>query len=93
MIRFILKYSRYSAHDGFRVDSHFTVDGDVVELEKQLRRGGCGESGFERVELIGAEVIEDAPKEVVDMFMATIARLENENARLRKALEENQDVK
>jgi hypothetical protein len=49
---------RYQALDcaGLQADELFTLDLDVPELEKQLTRGGYGESGYERVSLAGVEV-------------------------------------
>jgi len=57
MIRFILQTSyRYEA-SGMEGQDFHTLDLEVPELEKQLTSGGFGETGYQRTELRGAEVI------------------------------------
>jgi len=45
---------------GIQVDNQlFTIDVDVPEVEQQLRTGGFGESGFEVIDFIGFEVLQE----------------------------------
>lgn len=57
MIRFILKKNDLYVPNQMRTESFYTVDVDCAELEHQLEQGGCGESGFTVITLIGAEVL------------------------------------
>ena len=60
MLRAILKWSTLSESTGGQLQTQlFTVDFDAPEVEAELRRGGRGEMGFERVCLEGVEVIRD----------------------------------
>ena len=56
MLRFILK-NKYSCEiSGNSGERYETIDIDVPELEKILIRGGFGESGYDKTELIGVEL-------------------------------------
>ena len=57
MIRFIIKKS-FKFDSGYEGQEFYTIDQDVVELERCLTRGGYSESTYERHELMGIEVIE-----------------------------------
>lgn len=57
MIRFILRRRRHCAYDGMDLTDFETIDFDVPELEAAMAKGGFGESGYDRTELVGAEVI------------------------------------
>ena len=57
MIRFIIKKS-FKFDSGYKGQEFYTIDQDVVELERCLMRGGYSESTYERHELMGIEVIE-----------------------------------
>lgn len=58
MLRFIIRREVFCAIDGRKQSDHFTTT-DVNELERSMRRGGYGESGYEFCELIGCEVIDE----------------------------------
>ena len=60
MIRFILRSRWVDMNLGFDKTDTFTIDGDLVELERRLRSGGRGPMGFDFCELVGVEVIEAA---------------------------------
>jgi len=60
MLRFILKVKRRDEISGYYGENIYTIDGDVVELEKCLKKGGYGECGYESHELVGIEVINDS---------------------------------
>lgn len=58
MIRFILKV-RHKREDSSEVQEFYTIPLEVPELEKALKKGGYGESSFERHELVGVEIFEE----------------------------------
>lgn len=60
MIRFIVRRKILDAHSGGLQESMLTIDADVPALEQFLTSGGCGPSGYNIPELIGAEVLPDA---------------------------------
>lgn len=62
MLRFILKMSYKDPSTGHEGGNSYTIDGDVKELEKCLRRGGFSENGYEKHELIGVELLDDVPE-------------------------------
>lgn len=64
MVRFILK-CKFMNCSGCEGEYMYTIDGDIVKLEKSLTSGGYGNGGYERHELVGVEVIvNDTRKEV-----------------------------
>ena len=56
MVRFILKRTVFDAYAMDKRVWHSTIDIDVPALEKELTGGGCGESGWDIMTLVGAEV-------------------------------------
>ena len=57
MIRFIFKNSRRDCVSGWEGSQLFTIDIEVPEIERALTAGGYGESGYDRTELIGVEIL------------------------------------
>ena len=57
MLRFIMRSHRHAANWGTDCVQYYTLDIDVPELEAALSRGGYGETGFERHDLIGVEIM------------------------------------
>ncbi len=60
MLRAILKRRIKDLHSGFEGEQVYTLDFDAEALEKELRRGGFGESGYEAIDVIGIEHIREA---------------------------------
>lgn len=58
MLRYIMKCNWGDTTSGASGFNHYTIDGDAEAVEKKLRDGGCGESGFETHELVGVEIID-----------------------------------
>jgi len=72
MIRFILQTSyRYEA-SGMEGQDFHTLDLAVPELEKQLTSGGFGETGYQRTELMGAEVIRSDSSDLIKAAKAAL---------------------
>lgn len=63
MIRFILRTETLDSCNGLKTSQLWTIDCECPELEAALSRGGSGESGYEYVSMVGAEVRADAAKE------------------------------
>jgi len=63
MIRFLMKRRMSDHNENLDRSCFFTIDGDLVELERQLRLSGRGPMGFDYCELVGVELIDDKPKE------------------------------
>ena len=59
MLRVMLRRRMHDAASGCSIDNLFTLDVEVPELEQQLRKGGYGESGFEVIEMVGVEVLQE----------------------------------
>lgn len=64
MLRVIFRHRMKDAISGCATTSLFSVSVDVPAIERELRRGGFGESGYEVVDLVGIEVEPQAQKEV-----------------------------
>lgn len=60
MIRFIIRRKWRDAASGAESDGFETLVCEAPELERVLRGGGCGESGFDIRELAGAEIEQPA---------------------------------
>jgi len=60
MVRFILRKKERHQHSGLEMETLYTVDCDVQEIEDYLTRGGFGETHFEIHELVGVEVLEES---------------------------------
>ena len=58
MLRYIMKCKWGDTTSGSSGLNYYTIDGDAESVEKKLKDGGCGESGFEIHELVGVEVID-----------------------------------
>lgn len=63
MIRFILKRSTLDSCSGLKIETLFTIDGDLEKVEWALCRGGSGESGYEYTNLVGVELIPSQEKQ------------------------------
>ena len=63
MIRFIVERHHADHNVGFERRDIITLDKDLPDLEAMLRKGGYGEMGFDSWRLLGAEVIDAAPRE------------------------------
>lgn len=61
MLRFIIKTQYTDLHSGLARTAYFTTDVDVPEIEAVLTSGGVGESGTESHELVGVEILQNAP--------------------------------
>ena len=57
MLRFILKRETFHEINQMRQIEHSTLDVDVHDLEKVLRSGGMGESGFDITTLVAVVVL------------------------------------
>ena len=57
MIRYILKTTFKDCCNGCEGSKFSTIDGDAQIVEDALLSGGRSESGYERTELIGVEII------------------------------------
>ncbi|MDZ4851725.1 MAG: hypothetical protein SGI77_20755 [Pirellulaceae bacterium] len=68
MLRAVLRKKTRDAHSGYETDCLYTIDFSESRIESELSRGGCGESGYEVVELVGVELIAkpDAVIELMD---------------------------
>ena len=76
MIRFILQTSyRYEA-SGMEGQDFHTLDLEVPELEKQLTSGGFGETGYQRTELRGAEVIRSDSSGMLEALQISLAAMQ-----------------
>ena len=57
MLRAIFRRRMRDSHSGCQIDNQlFSIRFDSPAIERELRTGGFGESGFEIIELIGVEV-------------------------------------
>lgn len=70
MIRFILKREYKPSYEmGPATSSLYTIDAECPELEAQLRRGGCGNGGWDFADVVGSELLKetapDAPSPAV----------------------------
>lgn len=61
MIRFIMK-GQYREVSGLESESFYTIDGDLVEVERMLRKGGSSEDTYEHHSLVGVEVCDGEEK-------------------------------
>jgi hypothetical protein len=57
MLRFIIKNS-FKLTCGHQGVSFYTIDDDINELERCLKKGGHGEDMYDIHEVIGTEIIE-----------------------------------
>ena len=57
MIRFVVECHEMQYGTGIDHRDYVTVDVELPELEALLKRGGCGEGGFESWRLLGAEIL------------------------------------
>ena len=57
MIRFVVECHEMQYGPGIDRRDYVTVDVELPELEALLKRGGCGEGGFESWRLLGAEIL------------------------------------
>ena len=57
MVRLIFKRTWQDNISGDRSESFETVDMDIPVIEEKLSAGGFGESGFDRTDLIGVEIL------------------------------------
>ena len=57
MVRLIFKRTWQDNISGSRSESFETVDMDIPVIEEILSAGGFGESGFDRTDLIGVEIL------------------------------------
>ena len=57
MIRIIFLRESFSEVNQMRMSRHYTMDVDVPELERELSRGGFGETGYDFCSVVGVEVI------------------------------------
>jgi len=56
MLRFILKNTYSCELTGDSGEILKTIDIDLPLLEEELKKGGFGENGFDKTELIGVEI-------------------------------------
>ena len=56
MIRLIVECHEADFNIGTERKTYVTIDTELPELERLLKRGGKGEMGFESWQLLGAEV-------------------------------------
>jgi len=42
---------------GYEGESFYTIDGDILKLEQNLKKGGLGDGYYESHELVGVEII------------------------------------
>ena len=64
MIRFIMRSAFKDGHSGCEGSSLVTLDVEVGELESLLRSGGMGLSGYQRIELVGVEILDSSKNDV-----------------------------
>lgn len=57
MLRFILKRKMKCGISGYEGESFYTIDGDILKLEQNLKKGGLGDGYYESHELVGVEII------------------------------------
>ena len=57
MIRFIMRRKWKDAASNCEGQSLYTIDGDVGQVERELRNGGYSQYGYEYRELVGVEVV------------------------------------
>jgi hypothetical protein len=62
-LRAILRHKIRDSVSGYEGSNLFTIEFESESLEAQLRRGGFGESGFEVVELVGVELLDEDKQE------------------------------
>lgn len=61
MVRFILLSTYCDEHVGISTQGHFTIEADCPAVEEQISRSGRRTSGFDLVQVIGAEIVSPAP--------------------------------
>ena len=59
MLRFILKTKTKDSCNGLESEDYFTLDIKLLALENILRSGGMSNSGYEKTELVGVEIVGD----------------------------------
>ena len=57
MIRFLMKVKRKFPGSGLEAQEFYSIDGDIIQLESCLNKGGHSEDSYEHHELIGVEVV------------------------------------
>lgn len=62
VIRFIIRHRGACHISAATWDDLTSIELDVPQLEEILTRGGKGESGFDRFELVGVEILEKVRK-------------------------------
>lgn len=64
MLRLIISRKWKDSHSCLETNTFETVDVDAPELEKILRGGGYGESGYDYRSVVGVELLEPAQRTI-----------------------------